>query len=86
MLNKITTYTEADVVPAIVEAGLPITSVPGFLAALQTGSEAALEKVPGVNLQVIQAGIAATTEAYAKTFQTGNTRPFFTRDLNWQVD
>ena len=70
-LNKSTDYTTSDVVPALAQAGLPLTSIQAFLTALNTGNLALVEQVPGVTPSIIQAGVASLTEAYAKTFRIG---------------
>lgn len=64
-------YTTNVLVPALVTAGLPIDSVKPFLAALSTGDLAAVEKVPGVNANIIQIGITDLTDAYAEGFKIG---------------
>jgi len=64
-------YTTNVLVPALVTAGLPIDSVKPFLAALSTGDFAAVEKVPGVNANIIQIGITDLTDAYAEGFKIG---------------
>jgi hypothetical protein len=68
-MNKIEEFTKSDVVPAVVEAGLPITSLPAFLTALSAGNVKALQAVPGVSPAAIQAGAVAFKGAWAKTFR-----------------
>ncbi|CAK1365717.1 unnamed protein product [Cercospora beticola] len=69
LMNKLTEYTASDVVPAVVAAGLPVTSLEAFLTALSTGNTAALQEIPGVTPAAIGAGAAALREAYAKAFK-----------------
>ncbi|KAI1623918.1 fungal trichothecene efflux pump [Exophiala viscosa] len=57
------------VVPAVVEAGLPQTSVTSLLQALALGDQALLAKVPGVTQSVILVAVAATRVAYMHAFQ-----------------
>lgn len=58
-----------DAVPAIVAAGLPVTSVKAFLAAAATGKESAFLAVPGISPEIIEAGVVALTQAYAHAFR-----------------
>ncbi|KAK3672123.1 hypothetical protein LTR78_008094 [Recurvomyces mirabilis] len=69
LMNKLKEFTASDVVPAVVQAGVPSASIPGFLAALAQGDIAALQSVPGVTTQAIEVGVATLREAYAKTFK-----------------
>lgn len=68
-MNKVKEYTVSDVVPALLQAGLPPTSIPDFLTALASGSLPALQAVPEVSPAAIQAGVATFTQAYAKAFK-----------------
>ncbi|KIW32625.1 uncharacterized protein PV07_04156 [Cladophialophora immunda] len=43
----------AKIVPAVVSAGLPQSSLPGLFQAISKGTPAALEKVPGINAQIL---------------------------------
>lgn len=67
--NKSKQYITNDAVPALIQAGLPASSVEAFLTAASTGMASALEKVPGVNAKIIQAGVVALTDAYAHAFK-----------------
>jgi hypothetical protein len=71
MTNKLSQYTMSDVVPAVIQAGLPPGSVEPFLTALNEANLPAAKQVPGVTASVIQAGISTLTEAWAKTFKIG---------------
>lgn len=68
-MNKLSGNIKSHVVPALVEAGLPLTSVEQYLAAVQTQSVAAIERVPGIKPAIIQAGTLALTQAYAQAFK-----------------
>ena len=70
-LNKSSDYIEADAVPAIVRAGLPVASVEPLLRALGASNLAAAEKVPGVTPEILQAAVVQLTDAYSRTFKIG---------------
>lgn len=57
-------------VPELVEAGLPTSSVAALLAALASGSASAIEAVPGVTAQIVEVGAGAYKAAYADAFKT----------------
>lgn len=50
---------------AAATAGLPATSIAAFVAALATGNTTTLVQVPGVNPEIIEAGVGALTQALA---------------------
>lgn len=54
---------------AAVQAGLPPTSVGGFVGALAGQDQAALASVPGVTPSIIGAGVAALMNALADSFR-----------------
>ena len=60
--------TKNDVVPALVQAGLPVSSVEPFLEALNSGNEAAITAVPGVTKPIIGVGITTLKAAYSNAF------------------
>lgn len=66
--NKIASTTVSIVVPALIKAGLPATSVEAFLVAINSGAVTAVEAVPGVNAKIIGAGEVALVEAYTNSF------------------
>ncbi|KAF7190192.1 Trichothecene efflux pump TRI12 [Pseudocercospora fuligena] len=68
-MNRLTDNIKSNVAPALVEAGLPVTSVEPFLTAVQAQSSAAIAKVPGVSPTIIETGITALTQAYAQSFK-----------------
>lgn len=55
---------------AVLQAGLPSSSVALFLEALSSGGTTAFKQIPGITPSIIQAGIQAFKEAYAQTFRT----------------
>jgi hypothetical protein len=57
----------ANVAPALINAGLPETSVVDFIGALATGE---FDNIPGVNTEITAAGIAANKVAYSQAFKT----------------
>lgn len=69
LTNKVTYYTSTIVVPAVLAAGLPLTSLEAFLTALGTGDQKALLAVPGVTPAIIGTGALTFQEAYAKAFK-----------------
>src|ERR1700753_2798234 len=69
MTNKATKYMTQDVVPILVEGGLGPEAIKAFLTALTTGDTSALEKIPGVNTQMILAAGVAAKQAYVSTFK-----------------
>ncbi|KAK4499760.1 hypothetical protein PRZ48_007946 [Zasmidium cellare] len=68
-MNRLADNIKDNVAPALVQAGLPVTSVEPFLTAVQSMSQAAIEKVPGVSPSIVQVGIATLTQAYAQAFK-----------------
>ncbi len=67
--NKVTQNITHDVVPALILAGLPKTSVEPYLAAVSAGDVQALETVPGITKKIIEIGTVAITGAYANAFR-----------------
>ena len=66
--NKLASHVAHDVVPAIVEAGLPDSSVQQFVTAFNSGSASAFLQVPGITNNIIAIGTAAMKQAYSKSF------------------
>lgn len=69
MTNKATANIAADVVPAVLETGLPSTSIPGLLAALGSGSASALQKIPGISPTIIEIASVGYKQAYSGAFK-----------------
>jgi len=63
LANVQKTWSARLIPPAVEAAGLPASSVTAFIEALSLGS-AALEKVPGITTQIIEAGAAAFQQTY----------------------
>ena len=69
VLNNRMKTTVSTIVPkALVEAGLPTSSVPKFMADLAIGSS--FTDVPGITNQIIAIGVRANKVAYANAYST----------------
>ncbi|KAH0831572.1 hypothetical protein AYO21_01776 [Fonsecaea monophora] len=66
--NKLSGHISGDVVPTIVQAGLPVSSVESFVGALTAGNAAAMSKIPGVTPSIIATAATALKDAYSKSF------------------
>lgn len=69
LTNKVSQNIMNNVVPAIVKAGLPPTSVRPYLTAVEAGDVSALEAVPGVDMKVIEVGTVTIIAAYENAFR-----------------
>ena len=67
--NKVSQNITDNVVPALVGAGLPPTSVEPYLTAVEAGDVSALETVSGINKKIIEVGTVAITAAYQNAFK-----------------
>ena len=68
--NRLTTEIAKNVVPAVVNAGLPAKQVASYLTALTSGDVTALEAVPGITNKIILAGAEAYKVASANSYST----------------
>ena len=68
--NRLAITAPKIVPPAVTSAGLPSGSVESFLTALTSGSQEALQSVPGVNDGIIAAGAAAYKDSSALAYST----------------
>jgi hypothetical protein len=68
--NRITETISTEVPAALVAAGLPKSSIPGFLAAFTSGTAETLGAVPGINGSIITAGTRAYKVASADAYRT----------------
>ncbi|KAK4936010.1 hypothetical protein LTR10_023057 [Elasticomyces elasticus] len=68
LTNKVSSNTESIVIPALLKAGLPLTSLKPFLTALASGNSGAITAVPGVTESIIGIAVAQTKVAYQKAF------------------
>ena len=55
--------------PALINAGLPPSSVESFLTALASGSTSAISAVPGVTKKVLAVAGLTLKEAYSESFK-----------------
>ena len=69
LTNKVSQNIINNVVPALVGASLPPTSVEPYLAAVQAGDVSALAAVPGITKKIIEVGTVAVTAAYENAFK-----------------
>ena len=67
LTNRLGTTIPARVPPAVIGAGLPEASVPGFIGALTTGDFSSVE---GVTEQIIAVGVRAYKWANAEAYRT----------------
>ncbi|KIX06628.1 uncharacterized protein Z518_04604 [Rhinocladiella mackenziei CBS 650.93] len=97
LTNRLTSTVPNMVGPAVVDAGLPQSSVPAFLQALQVGTAEAFSKVPGVTQSIIADGVLANKEAYVASFRTvylvsitfaglGVILSLFTPNMKWYLN
>jgi len=68
--SRLSHTVPAKVPAAVIEAGLPASSVPAFIQALELGTAAALTAVKGVTPQIIAAGTRAYQVANADAYRT----------------
>lgn len=69
LTNRVTSETNTLVIPAILDTGLPPTSVEGLLTALSSGSSTAIEEVPGITADITLVAVAAMKQAYSEAFR-----------------
>ena len=69
LTNKVSENTASEVVPALLKAGLPASSVEGLLAALASGSTSAISAVPGVTAHILAVAGTTLKEAYSQSFK-----------------
>jgi len=70
LTNRLTTTISTQVPAALVGAGLPATSVPGFLAAITSGKAEAFQSVPGISQGIVAVGLRAYKVANADAYRT----------------
>lgn len=68
--NRLAVTVPNITVPAVIQAGLPESSVPAFLSALSGGSTDALSAVPSITPAIIQAGLQAYKQANIQAYHT----------------
>jgi hypothetical protein len=67
--NRLTATISTQVPPALLSAGLPLSSVPSFIAAFALGPTG-FAKIPGATPSIIAAGTAAYKQANADAYRT----------------
>ena len=67
--NKVASNTDSHVVPALLKAGLPESSVEELLTSLASGSSSAIAAVPGVTSKIIAVAGATLKQAYFEFFK-----------------
>lgn len=65
MTSRLDKYIPAYTAKAALEAGLPQSSLAGFIKALTSGDTVALQNVAGVSSHITEAGVIALKQAYA---------------------
>lgn len=70
LTNRLTQTVSGEVPPALVDAGLPASSVADFITALSAGATAALAAIPGITDKIIAVGVAAYQQANADAYRT----------------
>jgi hypothetical protein len=68
--NRLTSTVSTEVPAALVKAGLPVSSVPGFLVAITSSVPDAFSKVPGATTGIVQIGLNAYKQANADAYRT----------------
>jgi hypothetical protein len=69
LTNRLATTISTQVPPALIAAGLPISSIPSFIAAFALGPTA-FAKIPGVTPAILAAGTSAYKHANADAYRT----------------
>ena len=70
LTNRLGQTIPKEVPPALVDAGLPASSVPDFLAALTSGVSGAMQAVPGITDKIIEVGMTAYKQANSDAYKT----------------
>lgn len=68
--NRLTETISSEVPPALVNAGLPSTSVADFIAAISVGTPDAFSAVPGITDAITAVGLRAYAVANADAYRT----------------
>ncbi|KFY39710.1 hypothetical protein V495_05775 [Pseudogymnoascus sp. VKM F-4514 (FW-929)] len=69
LVGKLNTNLGPRIAAAVLPLGLPMSSLPDFITALNNQNTAALGKIPGVTGQIIGAGLGGLREAYTQGFR-----------------
>lgn len=68
--NKINNGIELTLIPALVQAGLPIASVEAFVTTLVSGQATKLSQVNGTSPDIINVGLGTLHRVFADSFKT----------------
>jgi len=68
--NRVSQTMASNVPPAVINAGLPASSVPLLFQAAKNGTTAAIQSVPGITPTIIAAFSRAQRDSYSQSFQT----------------
>lgn len=70
LANRLTSTITSEVPPALVQAGLPATSVADFIAAIAVGTPDAFAAVQGITADITAVGLRAHKVANADAYRT----------------
>ena len=68
--NRLSETIPAEVPPALVDAGLPSSSVADFMSAISAGTSDAFASIPGITDEIIAVGVRAYKVANADAYRT----------------
>lgn len=55
--------------PAVIDAGLPLSSVPELIEALSLRNPSAIERIPGISMSIISIATTGVKQAYSDAFK-----------------
>lgn len=67
--NKLNQYTPKDVSAAVLQSGLPESSLPAFLTAFTASNSTTLADIPGSNSTILAAAATGLQNAYSDSFK-----------------
>lgn len=70
LTNRLGQTVGGEMPPALMDAGLPASSVADFIAAIGAGATDALAAIPGITDRIIALGLAAYKQANADAYRT----------------
>lgn len=66
--NKLPGELQKHLVPQVLQAGLPAKSIPTLLTAVSTGTQSALEAVPGMTSKILAVANAGASTSFAAAY------------------
>ncbi len=66
--NKLSGELQKHLVPQVLQAGLPAKSIPTLLTAVSTGTQSALEAVPGMTSKILAVANAGASTSFAAAY------------------